>query len=167
MMKPELAWIWEWENLSVRLKVDKNVADIFLHFRQDLGGNERGGQLFVDINQSDGLWLSRATLPNKMDRSGTTWLSLDQNRCKEEIKIANKQGLRLVGYWHTHPELIPNLSPQDIKSFREFSQKNSKYLSCPLAVIVGNGTETNSIRAWSLQNNRFLLGLMKNRVGDF
>lgn len=162
-MKAELAWIWEWEKLRVKLKVTKSVADIFLDCRQDLGENERGGQLFVDVSQSDGLWLSRATLPHKNDRSGTTWLSLDQSRCKEEIKIANKQGLRLVGYWHTHPELIPNLSPQDIRSFREFSITNSKYLSCPLAIIVGNGKEANSIRAWSLQNKNFILG---SRITD-
>lgn len=161
-MNSELAWIWEWDNLGVKLNVASNVADVFSGHQQKIGENERGGQLFVDINRTDGLWLSEATSPHKNDHAGTCWLNLDPSRCKQEIRLANKQGLILVGYWHTHPEHIPNLSPQDIRSFREFSLKNSKYLSCPLAIIVGNGKEANSVRAWSLQNSQFLLGVIQN-----
>ena len=162
MMNLDLAWIWEWKNLGVELNVSVDVADIFLGHRQKIGENERGGQLFVDLNLEDGLWLSEATLPHKNDRAGLSWLHLNPSRCKQEVLSANQRGLRLVGYWHTHPELVPNLSQQDIRSFREFSLKNSEYLSCPLAIIVGTGQEANSIRAWSLQSDKFILGLTKN-----
>ncbi len=162
-MIPELAWVWEWNSLGVKLNVASTVADIFSGHQQKVGENERGGQLFVDINRTDGLWLAEGTSPHKNDRAGTNWLNLDPHRCKQEILLANQQGLILVGYWHTHPELIPNLSLQDMISFREFSLKNSKYLSCPLAIIVGNGKVADSVRAWSLQNNQFLLGTMINK----
>ncbi len=80
------------------------------------------------------------------------------NRCKQEVLEYQNQGLILVGYWHTHAELIPNLSPQDIKSFREFSQNNINTLPNPLAVIVGNN---DTIRAWSFQKNGMILASLK------
>jgi len=83
-------------------------------------------------------------------------LELDNNRCKQEALEYQNQRLVLVGYWHTHAELTPNLSPQDIKSFREFSRKNISSLPNPLAVIVGNGSNGDTIRAWSLQENGFI-----------
>jgi len=162
-MNHKLAWVWKWDKLEVELNVPSTVADFFNEYRQKKGEHERGGQLFVDVNSEDGLWLSEATSPHKDDFAGPTWLHLDPKRCKKEILTANQQGLILVGYWHTHPESIPSLSPQDISSFRKFSLKNVEYLSCPLAVIVGNGQNADSIRAWSLQSNDFILGsIIKN-----
>ena len=67
----------------------------------------------------------------------------------------------LVGYWHTHAELTPNLSPQDIKSFREFSRNNINSLPNPLAVVVGNGSTGDTIRAWSFQENGMILASLK------
>lgn len=157
-MDDELAWVWAWNDLDVKLKVSSKVEKVFSNYRQKIGEYERGGQLFIDINRADGLWLVDATLPHPDDRAGRSWLILDSVRCRQEILSANQKGLRLVGYWHTHPEIVPNLSSQDIKSFNEFSLKNSEHLACPLAIIVGNGHNENSIRAWSLQNKKFILG---------
>lgn len=153
----DLAWEWEWKSLGVNLKVATTVADIFLSHKQKAKESEKGGQLFIDTSMSNGLWLSLATPPHKDDRASPTSLELDANRCKQEIIESKDKGLILVGYWHTHAELIPNLSAQDVKSFLEFSCKNIESLPCPLAVIVGNGREKSVIRAWSLQKNNFLL----------
>ncbi|MCU4581177.1 Mov34/MPN/PAD-1 family protein [Acinetobacter gyllenbergii] len=155
-MKYDLAWEWQWKTIDVHLKVARAVADVFFAHTQNTKENEMGGQLFIDTSMSNGLWLSLATPPHKDDRAGPTWLELDSNRCKQEIIESKEQGLILAGYWHTHAELIPNLSAQDLKSFREFSCKNIESLPSPLAIIVGNSTETSSIRAWSLQKNDFL-----------
>jgi proteasome lid subunit RPN8/RPN11 len=88
-------------------------------------------------------------------------LELDANRCKQEAIEYQNQGLVLVGYWHTHAELTPNLSSQDIKSFREFSRNNISSLPNPLAVIVGNGSNGDTIRAWSFQENGMILASLK------
>ncbi|AVI31426.1 hypothetical protein CSB70_0598 [Acinetobacter baumannii] len=152
----DLAWEWRWKTLDVELKVSTEVVDIFFSHQQKLKEDEKGGQLFIDTSMSDGLWLAVATPPHNADLSGPTWLELDANRCKQEAIEYQNQGLVLVGYWHTHAELTPNLSPQDIKSFREFSRKNISSLPNPLAVIVGNGSNGDTIRAWSLQENGFI-----------
>jgi len=163
-MVHELAWVWVWHDLDVTLKVTSRVAEIFSNHQQKIGDNERGGQLFVDISCADGLWLADATLPHPDDQASTSWLIFDSDRCKQEIISANQQGLRLVGYWHTHPEKTPNLSSQDIKSFNEFSLKNSDQLACPLAIIVGNGNNKNSVRVWSMQGKKFILGTLIDEI---
>ncbi|WP_288499727.1 Mov34/MPN/PAD-1 family protein [uncultured Acinetobacter sp.] len=147
--------------LNVELKVSTQVVDIFFSHQQKLNEDEKGGQLFIDTSMSDGLWLAVATSPHNADRSGPTWLELDANRCKQEALEYQKQGFVLVGYWHTHTELTPNLSPKDIKSFREFSRNNIRSLPNPLAVIVGNGANNDTIRAWSFQKNEMILASLK------
>lgn len=139
-----MAWVWKWEKMNVSLNVSQYVAEAFLHHRQGLKENEKGGQLFVDLTRADGLWLVQASEPNLSDSSGRHWLSLDQSRCSKEIEIANKKGLRLIGYWHTHPEKNPKISPKDIESFKRFSKENIDNLRSPLVVIVG----TCATNAW-------------------
>lgn len=143
-MNSNIAWVWEWPGMDVSLNISKAVAEIFFHYRQHAEENERGGQLFVDLTNEDGLWLVDASKPHLDDCSGLNWLSLNQSRCTGEIEIANGKGLRLIGYWHTHPEEHPNISAQDIKSFKKFSKKNINYLQNPLVVIVGRS----STNAW-------------------
>lgn len=161
LMSYDLAWEWRWKTLNVELKVSTEVADIFFAHQQKLKEDEKGGQLFIDTSMSDGLWLTVATPPHNADRSGPTWLELDINRCKQEVLEYQNQGLVLVGYWHTHAELTPNLSPQDIKSFREFSRNNINSLPNPLAVVVGYGSTDDTIRAWSFQENGMILASLK------
>ena len=75
-MNHELAWVWKWNKLGVELNVSSTVADFFNEYRQQKGEHELGGQLFVDVNSEDGLWLSDVTLPHKDDFAGPTWLHL-------------------------------------------------------------------------------------------
>ncbi|MGZ8250894.1 MAG: Mov34/MPN/PAD-1 family protein, partial [Methylophilaceae bacterium] len=91
------------------------------------------------------------------DLSGPAWLELDPERCKKEVKAANAKGLLLIGFWHTHPELVPNLSLQDKKALLEFSKKNASTLPNPIAIIVGQSQEPDGIRAWSVQHKAFRL----------
>jgi proteasome lid subunit RPN8/RPN11 len=82
---------------------------------------------------------------------------MDPRRCQEEIINSNEKGLRLIGYWHSHPEHVPNLSGRDIKSLKKFSRQNSVELPNPLAVIVGRSPLPNGIRAWVYQDKGPLL----------
>jgi hypothetical protein len=156
-MTAENRWIWTWSALDISLHVHASVVAVLENYRQDQAGNERGGQLFVDVMRPDGLWLVEATPPHQNDKSGPTWLELDPRRCQEEIVKANAKGLRLIGYWHSHPEHVPALSGQDIKSLKEFSRQNSHQLPHPLAVIVGRSLSAEGIRAWVYQTGQPLL----------
>lgn len=139
---------WIWPRFGVSIHVHPTVAAILESYRQGQGENERGGQLFVDITRPDGLWLVDASPPHPMDKSGFDWLEMNEDRCRQEIIAANAQGFRLIGYWHSHPENLPNLSGQDLRSLKKFSRQNCDDLPNPLAVIVGRGLSLNGIRAW-------------------
>lgn len=143
------AWQWNWPTLNIVLNVSQQANSIFQANRQlEQRSHECGGQLFVNIDKNGEFWLF-ATPPHRLDKSGTTWLELDAIRCKAEIMEANAAELRLVGYWHTHPQRIPALSSRDISSLVAFSDRNKGMLQNPVAIIVGQSPEGDGIRAWS------------------
>lgn len=156
-MTADKHWLWEWPALGISLHVHPSVVAVLESHRQEQGGHERGGQLFVDVMRPDGLWLIEATAPHPNDKSGPTWLEMDLHRCHEEIVKANANGLRLIGYWHSHPESVPALSGQDIQSLKKFSRQNTHQLPNPLAVIVGRSPSSEGIRAWVYQAKTPLL----------
>lgn len=146
-----------WPSLEAELAVDLRVAELLQAHKQLWWQKERGGLLFADINSANGPTLVSATPPHVLDQAGWSWVELDQGRCKHEIEAANSRGERLVGYWHTHPQKYPDISRQDIKSFREFATRNYSMFPYPLSVIVGNGSTTSSVRAWSIRPDGVLL----------
>ena len=142
-------WSWRWPNINAELLMSKAASDVFAYERQLNGMTERGGQLFVNPIHPCGIVLSLATPPHPADRAGRTWLELNAERCMKEIKDANQQGLRLIGYWHTHPQSIPQISPTDISSFSKFAQRYAQELPHPVAIIVGTSPAASGIKAWS------------------
>lgn len=145
------AWKWIWKEFDLTLWVQNSVAVELRRHRQSCWQRERGGQLFADLSSEVGLQLALATPPHSRDRSGRGWLELDPARCREEIEQANSNGLRLVGYWHTHPQHRPELSPQDLRSFQKFIDNNEQLFPSVLAVIVGTSKSLEGIRAWSVR----------------
>lgn len=149
-----IAWSWKWPLMSSELLVSQSVADMLVRHRQKGRAVEKGGQLFVNPNYSSGLLLARATPPHPADRAGRAWLELDTKRCRKEVETANAEGLRLVGYWHTHPQAIPQLSPADVNSFTRLAARNNQELPHPIAIIVGNSKFPESIKAWSFRERQ-------------
>lgn len=94
--------------------------------------------------------------PHSDDRHGIFSLTINAERARRDIEVANRNGHRLVGYWHTHPQSVPELSCTDISSFRELAQLNPETLPMPLAVIVGYSRSTDGIRAWSIRPSGIL-----------
>lgn len=105
----------------------------------------------MDPQSSDGLLLALATPPHRADRAGWSWLELDACRCVQEIERANADGLRLIGYWHTHPQRVPVISPMDVRSFNRFAERYVRELANPIAVIVGQSEDPEGIKAWSVR----------------
>ncbi|ENZ2688591.1 Mov34/MPN/PAD-1 family protein [Salmonella enterica] len=149
-------WGWQWPDINAELLLSKEAYDVFAHARQLNGMTERGGQLFVDPLHPCGVVLSLATPPHPADRAGRTWLELNAERCIEEIKEANVRRLRLIGYWHTHPQNIPQISPADISSFAQFARRYAQELPHPVAVIVGTSSAANGIKAWSFHAGKYV-----------
>lgn len=151
-----IAWRLSWPGVDTHLLVMQDVACLLENYRQRHFDVERGGQLFVDPSNAAGLVLALATPPHGDDRAGKTWLELNAHRCRDEIERANASGLRLVGYWHTHPQHIPMISTTDIGSFSRFSARYTQDLPHPLAIIVGNAGIPEGIKAWSFREGRHM-----------
>lgn len=147
-----LAWTWHWRELSTGLLVDAETAAMLRRNRQRYFQRERGGQLFAELSSGEGIWLV-ASPPHPADSAGVSWLEYDHARCRSEIATANRKGLRLIGYWHTHPQRIPRFSSRDCASFRAFSEAHCLTLPHPVAVIVGRSTRDQGIRAWSVRKS--------------
>jgi proteasome lid subunit RPN8/RPN11 len=143
---------WAWPTLKFDFFVEKDVLDLFESNKQKHSMKECGGQLFMDVSSAAGLIIIKATPPHSNDRATSSSLLLCPERCREEMKAFNREGLTLVGYWHTHCESVPQLSHQDLKTFQKFSLDNSMQLPYPLAAIVG----LSAIRVWSMRENSVL-----------
>jgi len=152
----DIAWRWRWPWVASELLVAQAVADVLSSHRQRGRGVERGGQLFVDPTSPAGLLLALATHPHRLDRAGKSWLELNEKRCREEIESSNAKGLRLIGYWHTHSQTIPVISPTDIGSFSRFAARYTHKLPHPLAIIVGESEKPEGIKAWSFRNGKYV-----------
>ena len=161
-----IAWSWRWPALDSELLVSKSVVEVLNRYRQRRFNLERGGQLFVDPINLNGLILTGATTPHYADRAGRSWIDMDPSRCQREIVAANEKGLRLVGYWHTHPQTIPEISQTDVESFRRFSALNKQELPHPIAVIVGTSSKPNGIRAWSFRQDSYIEGVRSDHIGS-
>jgi hypothetical protein len=152
----DIAWRWRWPEVDSELLVSQAVANMLNNHRQSGYGVERGGQLFVNPASPAGLMLALATPPHRADRAAWSWLELDPERCRQEIESANAQGLRLVGYWHTHPQIVPAISPADKRSFSRFAARYAQDLPHPIAIIVGTSDRPEGIKAWSFRGDRYV-----------
>lgn len=143
--------MWHWPTLGIELIVPPSIASVFDTHRQRFFQKERGGLLFVDLRDPRGLLLASASPPHPADRAGWFELVIDEHRGRAEIEHANAKGLRLIGYWHTHPQNTPELSMADLASFRALAAGNPIDLPLPVAVIVGRSSSKEGIRAWSIR----------------
>lgn len=162
----DIAWSWKWPDLDSEILVSASVAEVLNQHRQMGLNPERGGQLFVDLQNPIGPVLADASTPNPADKAGRSWIDIDSSRCRREIVHANSRGLRLVGYWHTHPQIIPHLSQIDMESFRRFSTAYRQKLPHPIAVIVGTSREAAGIRVWSFRDGGYIEGVRSDCGGS-
>ena len=114
------------------------VSMLRKHRQHSLWGREKGGQLFLRTRSLDRISIDYATEPNPADRATRTSLELDHFRCSEELRRANQRGYWLIGYWHTHPQSQPQISPADIDAMRQGLKCEGYCLKAILALIVGN-----------------------------
>jgi integrative and conjugative element protein (TIGR02256 family) len=97
---------------------------------------EAGGQLFGRLAENT-VTVVRATGPRPTDIRTRYSYQPDRKAEQAEIDDAHRRGLFFLGDWHTHPESVPNPSPQDLHSITESFKKSTHHLNGFLLVIAG------------------------------
>lgn len=125
---------------SLRIGFSASACNVFaLHQQLHFWQFERGGVLLASsVGSTDGVVdIVEVTAPHRDDRAGPYSLKLDHARVLREINEGFERGLHFVGYWHTHPQRRPRLSPQDAIAMKPALQGSGLDLSRILMVVVG------------------------------
>lgn len=137
------------------------VIEHLLSNRQTKAGDrEAGGQLFARVFRYE-IYIAEATGPRTSDRRTRLSYRPDRKLEQAEIDESQRRGLVFVGDWHTHPELMPEPSTQDLVSISECFRKSFHYLNAFLLVVVGASAAPKDLHV-SLHDSA---GLVTNLTG--
>jgi len=123
--------------------------------------HEAGGQLFARVSRYE-IYVADATGPRTSDRRTRLSYRPDRKLEQAEIDESQRRGLVFVRDWHTHPELIPEPSTQDLVSISECFRKSSHHLNAFLLVVVGASAAPKDLHV-SLHDSG---GLVTNLAGS-
>lgn len=127
--------IYEFGNLKIELTPAALGVMIF-HRQNGLFSKEAGGQMFATL--SPNRWrIEAATGPRRGDRRGRYHFWPDRKAEQAEINRFYEQGLEFVGDWHTHPEISPHPSKNDMTSVQNVVRESLHSLPGILMCIVG------------------------------
>lgn len=90
--------------------------------------------------------------PHANDKRKRHEVVLDHNNCINVIEEKFNSGLHFVGYWHTHPEPIPTLSPLDCKSFVKNIDLGDLEIQRMIAIVIGTSNSERAISAYMIDN---------------
>lgn len=113
------------------------VLQHFARYRQTRWWHrEAGGQLFAIID-GERWTIVEATGPRHSDRRSRFGFRSSRTVEQAEIKDRFAKGLHYVGDWHTHPELIPTPSEEDLGSMAEMIRRSDYQTTGLLMLIIG------------------------------
>jgi integrative and conjugative element protein (TIGR02256 family) len=113
------------------------VLALFARYRQRRWWQrEAGGQLFARF-EGPRILVAAATTPGRTDLRSRFSFKPDRRREQRDILRHHAEGLHFVGDWHTHPEPVPTISPDDAESFADIVRRSHHELNGFVLVIVG------------------------------
>jgi len=120
-----------------QVELSEDVLDTLSRYRQiKASSSEAGGQLFASFD-GDRMVILRATEPTAKSRRGRTFFWPSRQDEQKEIKALFAEGLHYVGDWHSHPELSPEPSSDDIDKILGIFGNSKHDLNCMVMLIVG------------------------------
>lgn len=122
---------------TITLRFEESVIACFERHRQIKPSDpEAGGQLFARYSDGEVL-VCKATGPKEDDKRGRFFFLPNRRSERAEIIKNHEDGLHFIGDWHTHPEVIPNPSGEDLKSIKNCYRQSKHSLKYFVMVIVG------------------------------
>ncbi len=123
-----------------QIHLSEEVLRVFKQFQQkDTGAHEAGGILLAQIRGKE-IFVIKATVPATEDRS-SRYRFLRVAKPAQQIiteSFAESSSRTIyIGEWHTHPELMPSPSGQDLKMIEQQLKRGVLNESFLLLIIVG------------------------------
>lgn len=133
----------------IRVEYDNNVIEIeeyvikIIHKmrQEDPTDNESGGMLIGSvITDSNDMIIRDCTLPLKGDyqsRYRFIRKKMSHNDLLRKKWEESNKTVMYLGEWHTHPEMDPHFSQQDIKNWKKLLSKSNTFSDYLVFVIGG------------------------------
>lgn len=117
------------------------------HVQRKPGSRESVGQLYSRDLTSDCILVEEATV---LTPTWTAWarVQFDPRRAATERAKKFESGLHCVGLWHTHPEALPDPSPDDKVLARDHALSAKGQLTGLVFAIVGTRPMPAGLRVW-------------------
>ena len=125
----------------------KHLQALEFHAQRGRLSNEAAGQLYSAAPQSEVVRVDAVTkLPARV--ATRTGLRLDMPAISKEREACFGQGLHCLGFWHTHPQLIPSPSTDDVTLASDHAKAGRAALAGLVFVIVGTAAAPDGIGVW-------------------
>lgn len=129
----------EWENILI--EIEEEVIKVIQSMRQDKPTDKESGGMLIGsiLTESIDIVIRDYTLPQKGDyQSRYRFIRREKshNALLQKKWEKNNKTVMYFGEWHTHPEMDPNYSPQDIRNWKNLISKSNTF-SDYLVFIIG------------------------------
>lgn len=108
---------------------------------------EAGGQLFATITDK-ALRVVLATGPYRSDFRSRFGYRSAPAMAQQEIKNQRENGLYYCGDWHTHPQVSPAASDEDLETIAKLQSRSDLRLGVVLMVIQGTALDQSGIAVY-------------------
>lgn len=150
-----LASVFGWiESIEQRVELCPDALTHMRGYRQlTARTTEAGGQLFGTIT-AELIQISKVLGPYAADERSRYRYRSDPAAAQQSILQQSRTGLLYLGEWHTHAEDKPKASGLDDQAMRLLLERSRLNSNALLMLIVGRGTEVDSLALWTVAPDR-------------
>lgn len=113
---------------------------------------EVGGQLFGQFDGSNTI-IVEATPPNWLDHRRRATFRPNRWLQQREIRNRHSRGFHFIGDWHTHPELVPRPSHEDLQNMKDCFDRSLHDLHAFVMIIIGTALPPDGLHVSLIQKD--------------
>lgn len=126
---------------------EETVTQLMANAQRHWWSKESVGQLYSAELTTDAVYVDAVT-KLRSSWSSHTSVRLDISAVNIERTKLFKQGLHCLGFWHSHPEPIPEPSIDDIEMAADHARAGKEIFAGIVFIIVGTAPLPNGLGVW-------------------
>ncbi|NQY87669.1 MAG: Mov34/MPN/PAD-1 family protein [Colwellia sp.] len=126
---------------DIQIKLSPTSLATLNKFRQTGLKKEAGGLLFAKELESNIVEIEYVTTPTKFDWRSRFGFRPNKREAQNLINENFKRGLYYVGDWHSHPQISPVPSDQDMETIKDIFCKSTHSLNYVIMLILGTTSD--------------------------